>query len=499
VRAAAIVRVSTEGQGDGHSPDAQRNAARALCVSRGWDLVREYEAIGESASTWDLRRRPSMQQAITDAEAGLFDLLIVHESSRLARNERAAHEILDRLTAAGVRLVDISSADIDYLTPEGRMFFAMGQDLNAYWSRKMSQHIRKGYSERHADGLPTGDIPFGYQRTGLNTPPAIVPQEAEAIRAAFHDYAQGKGYLAIAGEWNRAELSPHSKRGLTAFTQSAVQSVIENRFYAGVVTHRGHESLGAHEPIITDAEWQEAAASVHRHGPHKPNSYAAMLAGLPECLSCGGPIWSHRSGTKRRHYYFEPSRLRGRECPAAGRKWRVETPDGVVAETVQAMRLVGDWLDFATRQARKSPVSSSAHLRASLLAEKKRATNAYVAGALPEQAWWQAMSRIDASLAGLPPDMTAIVGAGERLSGMAEAWDLAEPEERNGLCKILFGKVRMDVVEHELLLRPRAEFESLFEARRLWGKHCLPPTGVGRGASFPPGWYAPHELIGAAA
>src|SRR5262245_17703598 len=117
----------------------------------------------------------------------------------------------------------------------------------------MSEHIRKGYSERFSMGLPTGDIPFGY-RPGESTrsAPVAVPAEADAIKTAFHDYAQGKGFLAIATEWNRRGLKPRSKRGLDKFTVSSVQSVLENRFYCGFISHLGQERPGAHQPIITE-------------------------------------------------------------------------------------------------------------------------------------------------------------------------------------------------------------------------------------------------------
>ena len=59
-----------------------------------------------------------MHQAILDIEAGLYDVLAMHESSRLARNEQLANHILDRLDACGAAFIN-SLIDVDYTTPEG--------------------------------------------------------------------------------------------------------------------------------------------------------------------------------------------------------------------------------------------------------------------------------------------------------------------------------------------------------------------------------------------
>lgn len=95
-----------------------------------------------------------------------------------------------------------------------------------------------------------------------------VPEEAAAIAEAVRDYAAGAGYTEIARRWNAQGLRPHSRQGHTTFTVSAVQSIIENDFYTGLVHHKGERRRGAHEPIITEGLWLAAQQRVRRQPSH---------------------------------------------------------------------------------------------------------------------------------------------------------------------------------------------------------------------------------------
>src|SRR5688500_3929753 len=91
-RAALYYRVSSEEQVEGYSLDAQQRAARAYCESHGWSVAHEYRDEGRSARTDDLRKRPAFAAMLADADAGLFDVVVVHKLDRFARNRRIAFE-----------------------------------------------------------------------------------------------------------------------------------------------------------------------------------------------------------------------------------------------------------------------------------------------------------------------------------------------------------------------------------------------------------------------
>src|SRR5215211_8488687 len=107
-RAALYYRVSSEEQVEGYSLDAQSRAAALYAEANGWTLVGDYPEEGKSAWTDDLAKRPKFSEMLADAEAGAFDVLIVHKLNRFARNLRVTLETLQRLEKVGVGFVSIS-------------------------------------------------------------------------------------------------------------------------------------------------------------------------------------------------------------------------------------------------------------------------------------------------------------------------------------------------------------------------------------------------------
>ncbi len=472
-RVAILLRVSDprQARADRFSVDAQRRSLIDLCDRHAWEIVREYVGAGESAYTRHLGKRPTIVDML--AEVAYFDILAVHEIGRFARNEELGHAVVNLLDDHGIRLVS-ATTDIDYSTPEGRMMLSNELGLNAYWSRKMSFHIRKSKRERFELGLHVSDVPCGYEKGATNRDPLVlVLVEAVAIREGFRDRAAGCGYVEIARRWNAMGLKPRSKRGHTLFTVSAVQSILENDFYAGFVRHKGDRKRGLHEAIVSEELFLAAQARV-RHQPTKARE-PRLLAGFAVCMACGGPIWQHKGGTHHTYaYYREGSQRQGRTCAAAG-VWSCDDAEAEVDAVVSAMSADAEWLADVDRDARRSRDVVDDSERRALGARKARATNAYVNGAMLEGEWRRTVVAIDERIAHLPVPITrSLAFAGEKLNSIGQVWDVMTPGEKREACRILFEKVAMEVRQHESRLKPWPEFEALFVHRRELCGHGTP-------------------------
>src|SRR6185295_9886289 len=99
---------------EGYSLDAQRRAGSEFAAARGYQLVGEYADEGLSAHTDDIAKRPDFGRMLADAEAGKFDILVVHKMDRFARRLRLALECLERLGRARVGVVSVSEPNLDY-------------------------------------------------------------------------------------------------------------------------------------------------------------------------------------------------------------------------------------------------------------------------------------------------------------------------------------------------------------------------------------------------
>jgi Resolvase, N terminal domain len=106
-RAVAYVRESTEEQGEGYSPDAQRQAIARFAAENQLDLVDEYV---DFHSGWrGAEKRPGFQRLMADAADGRFEVVLVYHTSRFARNQLEARRyktmLRDRL---GIAVVSVT-------------------------------------------------------------------------------------------------------------------------------------------------------------------------------------------------------------------------------------------------------------------------------------------------------------------------------------------------------------------------------------------------------
>lgn len=500
MRAAILARVSTEEQAaeDRHSLPMQLRMLREFAARSGYEVVREFEIRGESAYGDELGSRPEFVGVLEFAEAGGCDAILVYDFSRFARSQVVAHQALFRLRKARVRLIGANG--VDYTEEED------WAGIEAVFARRASRdharRVRDAYGRKHAVGLPTGDIPFGYRWERPDRPPVVVEAEAEAIRWAYREFAQSGSLLGIAREWNRRGLRPRSKprrvgafvrAALEEFTATSVQRILENPFYLGYVTHRGDQRRGLHEPIVTEELW--AGVQRRKRGGRRAARHEAMLSGLAVCRSCRGSLWNELSGNGRR-YYRERARGRTVECAnAVGQGWEQEEVHEIVGAVFRGMALDEGWLRWVDREGRRLSKGSNAAAelrRQELLERKRRAGHALVQGSLDVAEHDRLVDEIARELAQLPPaNVERVRFRGERLVSMGQVWDVATDGQRRELAREVLATVEFELRSRELWLRPQEEYEPLFAARRRWVYYAREDSNL----VSPHGLYLPMELV----
>jgi len=197
-RAALYARVSTDEQVNGYSLDAQRRAFKGLVDGRGWTVHREYVEEGRSAHTDGVRKRPVFVQAIDDAEAGRYDVLVVHKIDRFSRKRRITDEYFERLSSAGVGFVSIQE-QMDFSTPMVKFALGMLGSLAQFHSDNPSEEVKKGLHERRLQGLYNGLLPFGAAK-GKDGVPVPHPDTSPGLKMAFELAALGKSDATLPGQ-----------------------------------------------------------------------------------------------------------------------------------------------------------------------------------------------------------------------------------------------------------------------------------------------------------
>jgi DNA invertase Pin-like site-specific DNA recombinase len=110
-RAALYLRVSTLDQ----HPETQLHDLERMAEQRGYEIVQRYT----DRITGTRARRPGLDQMLTDARRGRFDVVLVWACDRLARSTRHFLEVLDELNHLNLEFVSFRE-NLDTGGPLGR-------------------------------------------------------------------------------------------------------------------------------------------------------------------------------------------------------------------------------------------------------------------------------------------------------------------------------------------------------------------------------------------
>ncbi len=181
-RVAAYARVSTEMQAEeGLSITAQLNEIREFAAARNWTVVSEFVDAGITGQTLD---RPGLQNMLTAAEQGAFDVVIVHELSRLSRSSvYDTFSIFDQLGRCKVGFASVKEPQFDLSNPTGRFLLTIIAAINQYYIDILRMHTKKAKRERAREGLYNASVtPYGYAPTwstiavGVHGPAGVSPR-----------------------------------------------------------------------------------------------------------------------------------------------------------------------------------------------------------------------------------------------------------------------------------------------------------------------------------
>lgn len=248
---AIYIRVSTLDQArEGYSLAAQEKALRSWCERDNHPVYKVYADEGISGK--NIKGRPAMQELMSAAAAGEFDIVIAWALSRLTRSVADLYNIWSTLSSHNVALISYTES-FDTGTPTGRAMMGL-LGVFAQMERELtSERVIAAMQERAAQGKRMTNEVLGYDLAGKDNLD-INEREAERVRYIYARYTEHRNLSAVA-ELCRLR-GYHGKRG-RVFKPWQIKVLLTRPIYVGYNTFMGSIYRGIHEPIIPQREWDK--------------------------------------------------------------------------------------------------------------------------------------------------------------------------------------------------------------------------------------------------
>lgn len=252
MKAAIYCRYSTDMQREASIEDQARNCEQ-LADREGWGIGARYEDKALSGTRID---RPGYQRMLTDAKARHFDVLLVDDLSRLARDSVENEQTLRRLEHWGIRVIGVCDG-YDSSSKSRKVQRGVRGLVNELYIDDLREKTHRGLTGQALKGNNTGGRAYGYQHVPMESPtekdtlgrPVVTAvrrvrdrEQMKIVHEIFTRYAGGQSPRTIADDLNhRAIPSPGStwkrvtRRHDAKWLGSTIVAMLGNPLYIGKV------------------------------------------------------------------------------------------------------------------------------------------------------------------------------------------------------------------------------------------------------------------------
>lgn len=319
------IRVSTEDQAKGESPQHHEARAREYAKFNEWDVVELYDLAGVSGKT--VMENAEAKRMIADIKRGHITGLIFSKLARLARNTKELLEFAELFREHKVDMISLQEK-IDTSSPAGRLFYTMIAAM-AQWEREeIADRVKASIKIRAKLGKSLGGAaPFGYEWKDNKL--VVHPLESPVRKLMYDLFAKNKRMKGVARLLNQ---SGYRTRNGSKFTDTTVLRLIQDTTAKGLYrsNHTYRDGSGKLIPkpesewvftpvtaIVSEELWKECNDAVDARKAQRPQGRKPvhLFAGLLYC-GCG-----------QKMYVF--SRSPKYVCPECRNKITVEDIEGI--------------------------------------------------------------------------------------------------------------------------------------------------------------------------
>ena len=279
--------------------------------SQGWVRVnRRYDDGGYSGGTLE---RPALKQLLEDVQQGMIDVIVVYKMDRLTRALFDFSKLVEIFDKHGVTFVSVTE-NFNTTTSMGRLTLNMLLSFAQFEREVIGERIRDKFLASKRKGMWMGGTPpLGYDVVDRKL--LINRQEAKIIHFIYERYLQHGSIIKLVKELEERNYRTKSwttqdgkKRHGQKITTGAVNKILRNPVYIGIITHKNESYKGEHEAILPEETWkavQEHQKDKKPYTPHKPIQKSArpyLLRGIIFDEN-GWAMTPHHTGKSKRKQY----------------------------------------------------------------------------------------------------------------------------------------------------------------------------------------------------
>ncbi|MEX1258155.1 MAG: recombinase family protein [Gemmatimonadota bacterium] len=469
------IRVSTEDQAKGESPEHHERRARMYAESKDWEVVRLYDLSGVSGKS--VKDHPEAKAMLEDVATGRITGLIFSKLARLARNTRELLDFSEYFETHRADLVSLAES-IDTSTPAGRFFYTLIAAM-AQWEREeIADRVKASVRVRAQMGKPLGGAaPFGYRWEDGKLRPD--PAEAPVRKHIYELFAQHRRLKTVARFMNDAG---YRTRNGSQFTGTTIRRLIEDPTAKGVRRSNYTQSVGdgkhwilkppeewIHtevEAVVSEELWNLCNGTIQgwRENRKPVRKVTHLFAGLTIC-ECGGKM-------------SVPSNSPKYICRECKNRIPVEDLEAVFREQLHGFLLSPDevrsYFETAdsTLKGKRELITTLKEEETKIRSEMDKTYRLYLDGTISSQGFGERYQPLENRLAQLGEEIPRVEGEADFLAVqylsreeiVSEArdlygrWDSLSPEEKRRIVEDVVERITIggDTVSIDLLYSPAA-------------------------------------------
>lgn len=283
LRAALYGRASRDRNKRGHSVKDQFTIGEMVCADNGWTIVDYYKDLDRSASRRAKKVRENYERMVADMEAGLIDVVVYAEKSRLSRNMQVSIDLRDLCERTDIklyydgRLYDMRiPSDFREFSRDALQAEEEGEGITSRIVRTVNLNARRGGA--HAP------VAFGFKReydpdTGELLGQVIHPEQGPVVQELFKRVDEQhslNSLLPLMGPW-RPDIEV-----------TGLRVILMNKSYIGIRVHKDAEYPAQWKAIVDEALFWRVQAVLR--DPARLTTHTSgvqhLLTGIALCSVC---------------------------------------------------------------------------------------------------------------------------------------------------------------------------------------------------------------------